>query len=76
MREPDNVNEMSIREINAYFRKHDESHLWPVCGKFNVTERAIRKVRRMRQQGLCLNPGLEYYYTLESVVSRIVNSIV
>lgn len=71
MIEPENVNEMSIRQINAYFRKNDESHKWPVCGRFNATERAIRNVRK---QGL--NGGLEYYLALEAEIGRIVNSLV
>jgi hypothetical protein len=74
MQEPKNVNEMSIRQINAYFRKNDESHLWPICGRFNATERAIRRIRRLRQQGLCVYPGLEYYLTLEREISDIVNA--
>ena len=74
MQEPKNVNEMSIRQINAYFRENDESHLWPICGRFNATERAIRRIRRLRQQGLCVYPGLEYYQTLEREISDIVNA--
>jgi hypothetical protein len=74
MQEPKNVNEMSIRQINAYFRKNDDSHLWPICGRFNATERAIRRIRRLRQQGLCVYPGLEYYLTLEREISDIVNA--
>ena len=62
------INEMSIREINRHFRNEDESDKWPICGKFNVTERAIRKVRK---QGL--NGGLEYYLALEAEIGRIVN---
>ena len=74
MQEPKNVNEMSIRQINAYFRENDESHLWPICGRFNATERAIRRIRRLRQQGLCVYPGLEYYLALEQEISDIVNA--
>ena len=74
MQVPKNVNEMSIRQINAYFRENDESHLWPICGRFNATERAIRRIRRLRQQGLCVYPGLEYYLTLEREISDIVNA--
>ena len=73
MEEPINVNDMSIRQINKYFREHDESRLWPVCGRFNVTERAIRKSRQLRHDGLEVNPGLEYYLHLEAIVSNIVN---
>ena len=62
------INEMSIRQINKYFRSIDESDKFPICGKFNVTERAIRKVRK---QGL--NGGLEYYLALEAEISDIVN---
>ena len=40
---------MTKREIRKKFRAQDESHLWPVCGRFNVTERAIRKVREQER---------------------------
>ena len=73
MQEPNNVNEMSIRQINAYFREHDESHLFPICGKFDVTERAIRKLRKLRHDGLCVSEGLEYYLALEDMIGEIVN---
>lgn len=63
------INEMNIREINRHFRNEDESEKWPICGRFNVTERAIRKVRK---QGL--NGSLEYYLAIESEIARIVNS--
>lgn len=71
MEQPKNVNEMSVRQINAYFRKNDDSHLWPICGRFNATERAIRRVRRM---GLAGYGGLEYYLTVEREISEIVNA--
>lgn len=76
MIEPKNVNEMSIRQINAYFRENDDSNKWPICGRFNATERAIRKLRLQRRQGLCVNPGLEYYLTLENMISEIVNGLI
>lgn len=74
MVEPDNVCEMSVRQINAYFRKHDDSHLWPICGRFNATERAIRRIRRYRRDGMEVCSGLEYYLTLEREISQIVNA--
>ena len=74
MDEPKNVGEMSVRQINAYFRKHDDSHLWPVCGRFNATERAIRRIRRYRRDGMEVCSGLEYYITLEREISEIVNA--
>lgn len=74
MLEPKNVNEMSVREINRYFRNNDESHKWPICGRFNATERAIRKLRKLRRDGLYVSPGLEYYLSLERLIGEIVNA--
>lgn len=74
MEEPKNVCEMSFRQINAYFRKHDDSHLWPICGRFNATERAIRRIRRYCRDGMEVCSGLEYYLTLEREISEIVNN--
>lgn len=74
MDEPKNVCEMSVRQINAYFRKHDDSHLWPICGRFNATERAIRRIRRYRRDGMEACSGLEYYLALEREISEIVNA--
>ena len=73
MEEPKNVCEMSIRQINKYFREHDDSHLWPICGRFNATERAIRRLRKYRRQGMEIYPGYEYYLSLEREISEIVN---
>lgn len=67
------ITDMSIREINRHFRNEDESDKWPICGKFNVTERAIRKLREYRRQGMVINDGLEYYFALEAEISNIVN---
>ena len=61
----------NIRAINTLYRQQDESRLYPVNGRFNVTERSIRRIRR---QGIALY-GLEYCYCLESEISQIVNSI-
>lgn len=59
----------NIRAINKLYRAQDEIHLWPINNRFNVTERAIRKIRR---QGLAVY-GLEYCYCLESIMSEVVN---
>lgn len=61
----------NIRAINALYRAQDESSLWPINGRFNVTERAIRRIRRLSMAIY----GLEYCYALESEMSQIVNSI-
>ena len=59
--------------INRAFRKVDESHLWPINGRFDATERAIRQARQyMRDAGTDMS-GLEYALFLDSALSRIVN---
>lgn len=73
MEQPKDVCEWSVRKINAYFRKHDESNLWPICGRFNATERAIRRLRRNGTTGYLYYGGLEYYLTLENEITNIVN---
>lgn len=63
------TSEMSVRQINRLFRQYDESELWPVCGRFNVTDRAIRRLyREGRYTG-----GIDYSYALDAEMSRIVN---
>ena len=64
-----NFNEMTKRQINKHFRKIDDSEKWPIRGRFNVTERAIRRIRKLFP-GL---QGLEYALTLESEISTLVN---
>jgi hypothetical protein len=56
-----------IRVINRLFRRQDDSDKWPIRGRFNVTERAIRRVR-----GTCDNPE-SYARALEREMSIIVN---
>lgn len=63
------ISGMSIRQINKLFRQHDESNLYPIRGRFNATERAIRRLRREHRY----EDGLEYAYALDSEISRIVN---
>ena len=60
----------SISAINAVFRNHDQSGLYPIRGKFNATERAIRRLRRNRL-GL---QGMEYAAALDCEISNIVNA--
>jgi hypothetical protein len=56
-----------IRVINRLFRRQDDSDKWPIRGRFNVTERAIRRVR-----GTCDSPE-SYALALEREMSIIVN---
>lgn len=68
------VDDMSIRQINRLFRKHDESHLWPVSGEFNVTERAIRRLQRNILPNIGPTGGIEYAQMLDNEISLIVNN--
>ena len=67
------IENCSKRVINAYFRANDESHKWPICNKFDATERAIRRLRR---SGMYPHGGLEYFCALDAEISRIVNGAV
>ena len=59
--------------INAAFRAADESHLWPIHGRFDATEHAIRRVRRFMREGGYDLTGLEYALALDAELSQIVN---
>lgn len=62
--------------INRAFRAADESHLWPINGRFDATERAIRRVQRyMRETGEDLT-GLAYALLLDDELSRVVNEAI
>ena len=63
----------NIAAINRLFRRQDESHLWPINGRFDATERAIRRLRRLAREGACIEPGLEYALALDAELSDIVN---
>ena len=63
----------NIAHINRHFRYQDESHLYPICGRFNATERAIRRLRQLQRDGLIIETGLEYALALDAEISRIVN---
>jgi len=59
--------------INQLFRSQDDSDKWPIRGRFNVTERAIRHARLFEKDcGFGLDP-LEYALFLENDMSSIVN---
>jgi len=62
----------NIAIVNKVMRWADDSHLWPVNNRFNVTERAIRKLRK---DNPCDCPW-SYWQTLEQECSRIVNSLI
>ena len=61
------------RDVNRLFMAQDDSHLWPVSGRFNVTKRAINRIRRLEREGLVLDDLLAYALTIEQISSEIVN---
>jgi hypothetical protein len=63
-----------IRAVNRYYRDHDESHLWPIRGKFDATERAIRNARQWRRDSGTDAAGLEYVELLDMFIGEIVNN--
>jgi hypothetical protein len=70
------VNSANRAMINKLFRKQDESHLFPICGRFNATDRAIRRLQEQDRQGACIGYGLEYALALDGEISNIVNSAI
>ena len=63
------------RQINKMYRLQDDSSLYPINGRFNVTERAIRKVCKLERQTDIMG-SLEYALSLEQEMSDIVNQSV
>ena len=68
------VSDMTVRQVNKLFREKDESNLWPIRGRFNATERAIRRVRRNILPHLGGTGGAEYAEILSNEISEIVNN--
>lgn len=66
----------NIAFINAVCRRADESDLYPIDGRFNATERAIRKAREIRRDTGDCDGGLAYVLLLDGLVSDIVNSAI
>jgi hypothetical protein len=64
-----------IREVNRTHRavSKTESRLWPIRGRFDVAERAIQTVRRLRAAGLEIYDAEDYDNTLTHFESIIVN---
>lgn len=62
-----------LRAINKNFRERDDSHLWPIRGRFNATERAIRRLRDWQRQGGYFDCAYSYEATLEREISQIVS---
>lgn len=58
-----------VHSINKIMRRIDDSSCWPINGRFNATERGIRRLQR---EDMC-DCGYSYWKTLESIISDIVN---
>jgi hypothetical protein len=67
---------ISRREINKLFREQDESDEWPVRGRFNATNRAIRRIQKLQRESGIYLEGLEYALAVEHEISCIVNEAV
>jgi hypothetical protein len=65
----------SIRKINAFFRKYDDSHLYPIFNSFNATNRAIRRLAKYRRDYGTESPEW-YAMALEKEISDIVNNCI
>ena len=63
----------NIRAINQLFRQQDQSDLWPICNKFNCTNRAIRRIQKFNRESGCGSYGYEYCTILDNEISNIVN---
>lgn len=63
-----------IRTVNKEFRDCDDSHLWPINGRFNVTKRCINRLRHLRRQGLVVDDIESYRAMLDELISLVVNS--
>ena len=64
----------AIRAVNREFRAKDESHLWPINGRFNVTERVIKRIQHLQRLGLIIDDIESYRALLDSLISLVVNS--
>lgn len=59
--------------INGFFRYKDRSWQAPVFGRYNVTERAIRKLRKDRSDGCGPDDGYPYILALDQEIGNHVN---
>ena len=62
-----------LKQINAEFRKSDDSSLWPIRGRFSVANRAIKQAYQFRADYGPMSVE-EYKALLEQLASEIVNN--
>jgi hypothetical protein len=61
-----------VKLANQYFRKFDTSYKFPICSKFNATNRAIN---RIRNSGIIYDSVCEYVHLIDSEISDIINKV-
>ncbi len=61
-------------QVNREIRKADDSHKWPIRGRFNVANRAIRRVRKNFSEYFHEWCEEEYRETVRREESEIVNN--
>ena len=62
------------RSVNKALRLKDDSHLWPINGAFNATDRAIARIARQEKMGLVIDDLESYKAAVEQEISQIVNN--
>ena len=67
------MTQAEVRAANRRMRAADESHLWPISGKFSATNRAIATVLKGMVEGLCIETVEEYESAVDAEIGRIVN---
>ena len=67
-----------IISVHAQLRRQcrQDDHLWPVMGRFNTFDRALRRVRAAVRAGLTFDDIESYRATLYAEISDIVNSAI
>lgn len=69
------ITPQELRTVNRKFRQSDASDLWPICGRFNVTERAIKRTQKFqRESGIAWDSADHYTEFLDQSISEIVNN--
>ena len=62
------------RSVNKMLRAKDDSHLWPINGAFNATNRAIARIVRQEKLGLVIDDIESYKAAIEHEIAQIVNN--
>ena len=59
--------------VNKMFMEQDDSNLWPIRNRFNITQRAFSHARKFERDSGVELAGLEYCLFVEDDIGRIVN---